>query len=111
MKVYDTANQLAKEMKSSEEYLEYKKMKEMVLNTPELKEKLDVFEKARYETQLQAMQGKEPTKEQIETMQKSYLELIQNETTKSFLDAELKFNTMLTDINKILSEAIKEVIE
>ena len=111
MKVYDTVNQLANEIKTSEQYTEYKKMKQMIENLPELKEKLDEFEKARYMTQLTTMQGQEPSKEQIEQMQKIYLELIQNETTKKYLDVELAFNTMLADINKVLGEAIKDVME
>lgn len=111
MKVYDTANQLAKELKESEEYIEYKKMKEIIANTPELKEKVDTFQKTRYETQVEAMKGQEPSKEQLELMQKVYLELIQNDTTKRYLDAELKFNTILADINKILGAAVQGVIE
>ena len=111
MKVYDTVNQLANEIKTSEQYNEYKKMKEMIRELPELKEKLDEFEKARYITQLATMQGQEPSREQIEQMQKIYLELIQNETTKKYLDVELAFNTMLADINKVLGEAIKDVME
>ena len=111
MKVYDTVNQLANEIKTSEQYTEYKKMKEKINELPELKEKIDEFEKTRYITQLTTMQGQEPSREQIEQMQKIYLELIQNETTKKYLDVELAFNTMLADINKVLGEAIKDVME
>ena len=111
MNVYDTVNQLAKEIKESEEYLEYKKIKDIVKEKPELKEKLDNFEKARYETQIATMKGEEPTKEQVENLQKIYLELIQNDITKKYLDTELKFNTMLADINKILGEAVQGIIE
>lgn len=111
MNVYDTVNQLAKEIKESEEYLEYKKIKEIVKEKPELKEKLDSFEKSRYETQIATMKGEEPTKEQVENLQKIYLELIQNDITKKYLDTELKFNTMLSDVNKILGEAIKDIME
>ena len=111
MNVYDTVNQLAKEIKESEEYSEYKKMKELIKEKPELKEKLDNFEKARYETQISTMKGEEPSKEQVENLQKIYLELIQNDITKKYLDTELKFNTMLSDINKILGEAVQDVIQ
>ena len=111
MNVYDTVNQLAKEIKDSEEYLEYKKMKELVKEKTELKEKLDNFEKARYETQISTMKGEEPSKEQVENLQKIYLELIQNDITKKYLDTELKFNTMLSDINKILGEAVQDIIQ
>ena len=111
MNIYDTVNKLAQEIKKSEEYVEYKKMKELIKETPELKQKLDDFEKARYETQIATMSGQEPSKEQVETLQKIYLELIQNDITKKYLDVELKFNTMLSDINKILGEAVKDIIE
>lgn len=59
MNVYDTANRLAYEIKNSEEYINYKKLKEEVSSNLELKEKLDSFEKARYEIQLMAIQGGE----------------------------------------------------
>ena len=110
MNIYDTVNQLAKQIKESEQYIEYKKMKEIIKENTELKEKLDDFERARYETQIATMQGKEPTKEQVEVLQKSYLELIQNDITKNYLEAELKFNTILSDINKILGEAVQDII-
>lgn len=110
MNVYDTVNQLAKEIKESEEYLEYKKMKDIVKEKTELKEKLESFEKCRYETQISTMKGEEPEKEQVENLQKIYLELIQNDITKKYLDAELKFNTMLSDINKILGKAVQDII-
>lgn len=110
MNVYDTANKLAQEMKSSSEYLEYKKIKEEVKQNTELKSKLDEFEKARYEIQLEVMQGKEQNKEKTENMQKIYLELIQNETTKKYFDAELKFNVLLSDVNKIIGESVQDVL-
>ncbi len=111
MNIYDTVNLLAKEIKESEEYLNYKKAKEEIKKNPELKEKLNNFEKARYDTQISAMNGQEPSTEQIQQMKNIYLELIKNDITKNYLDIELKFNTLLTDINKILGEAVKDIME
>lgn len=110
MNVYDTVNQLANEIKNSEEYIEYKNIKEVVNSNPELKTKMEKFEKARYEAQVATINGEEPSSEQIQTMQKAYLELINNEITKKYLETELKFNTMLADINKVLSEVVKELM-
>ena len=56
------------------------------------------------------MQGKEQDKEKAEKMQKIYMELIQNETTKKYFDAELKFNVLLSDVNKIIGEAVQDVL-
>ena len=57
------------------------------------------------------MKGEEPTQEQIKNLHTIYLELIENDMTKEYLDAELKFNMMLADINNILRDAVKDVIE
>ena len=110
MNVYDAMNNLANEIKKSKEYINYKEMKEKIKQNPALKEKLDEFEKARYETQVSTMKGQEPQDKLIERIQKVYLELIQNDITKKYLEVELEFNTMLTDINKILGEAVKDVM-
>lgn len=111
MEIYDTVRQLSKEIRESEEYEKYKKFKDLVKEAPELKERLDNFEKARYNTQLATMKGEEPTQEQIKNLHTIYLELIENDMTKEYLDAELKFNMMLADINNILRDAVKDVIE
>ena len=44
MKVYDTANRLAEEIKTSEEYITYKTAKEVINLKPELKEQIKQFE-------------------------------------------------------------------
>lgn len=110
MNVYDTANRLASEIKSSDEYKNYKKLKEEVKNNSELKQKLEEFEKERYEVQIAAMtQGTKDTSK-AENMQKLYIQLIENDVMKQYFDAELKFNVMLGDVNKIIGEAVEDVI-
>lgn len=110
MNVYDTANRLAYEIKNSEEYMNYKKMKEEIKSNPELKEKLDKFEKERYEVQIAAIsEGKQDT-EKAADIQKLYVELISNDMMKKYFDAELKFNVMLADVNKIIGESVEDLI-
>lgn len=111
MNIYDTANRLAYEIKQSEEYVNYKKLKKEVNENPELKEKLNKFETSRYEVQLMAIQSGKQDEEKALEMQKLYLELIQDETMKKYFDAELKFNVLLTDINKIIGDAVQDLIK
>ena len=59
MYVYDQANNLAKSIQESKEYLEYKKVKEELTSNPEMKTKIDEFEKLRYEIQAMSFQGKQ----------------------------------------------------
>lgn len=111
MNIYDTANNLARELKESNEYKEYKRLKEEIRINTELKPKIDEFEKARYELQLASIQGGSQDEQKAVEMQKMYMELIQNETVRSYFEAELKFNVILTDINKIIGEAVEDVLK
>ena len=46
MAIYDKAHELAKEIKNSSEYIEFKKLRDTVYSNPELKAKIEEFEKA-----------------------------------------------------------------
>lgn len=111
MNVYDTANRLAYEIKNSQEYITYKKLKEEVKNNPELKQKLEEFEKERYEIQIAAVTKGTRDSDKEANMQKLYMQLIENDIMKKYFDAELKFNVTLGDVNKIISEAVEDVIK
>lgn len=110
MNIYDTANKLAAEIKQSEEYKEYKKVREELNNLPEIKEKINKFSIARQEMQKLMIKGGTPVEEKATEIQNLYAELVQNEVAKRYFDLEIRFSVMITDINKIISEAIKDVI-
>ena len=63
MNVYDTANRLAQEIRESEEYVEYKKLKRDLMDNPDTKKKIEDFEKLRYELQLMQYTGEEKDEE------------------------------------------------
>lgn len=110
MNVYDTANKLAQEIKNSEEYVNFKKAKEEINLEPEYKIKISEFEKARYEEQINTIQTGKTDNEKITQMQVLYKELIQIPEIKKYFDAEFKFNILLGDINKTISEAVRDVM-
>lgn len=111
MNVYDTANKLAQEIKSSDEFKNYKKYKELVKTNTEVNDKIKKFETLRYEVQISAMQGLEANKEKEKELQEVYTELLSKENVKEYFDAEFKFNILLADVNKIIGEAVKDIIE
>ena len=111
MNVYDTANRLAQEIKQSEEYVNYKMAKQALNLNIELKEKMAEFEKARYETQLQMMQTGKQDEEKYKKVQELYSDLIEIDDAKKFFDAETKFNVIIADVNKIIGEAIRDVMQ
>lgn len=111
MYIYDKANELAKSIKESKEFLEYKKAKEEVKSIPELKEKIDEFEKIRYETQVLSIQGEQQSEEKMKKLQELYQILMQNPKIKDYFDIEVRFNVMLADVNKIIGEAVRDVLQ
>lgn len=110
MNIYDTANKLATEIKQSEEYLNLKKAKELLNEKPELKQKIKEFEEARYEAQIETLKTGKKDEEKNKKMQEIYMQIIQIEEIKNYFEVELKFNVILTDVNKIIGEAVREVI-
>ncbi len=111
MNVYDTANRLAEELKKSEEYANYKMAKETLNINHELKNKIKEFEEARYDAQITAMQTGKNDEEKVKKMQQLYVELVENDMAKKYFDAEMKFNILLADVNKIIGDAVKDVIQ
>ena len=110
MNVYDTANKLATEIKQSEEYINYKAAKQALNLNTKLKSEMSEFEKIRYEVQMEMMQTGKNDEEKYKKMQELYAKLIENQEAKSFFEAETKFNVIITDVNKIIGEAIRDVI-
>lgn len=111
MKVYDTANTLAEEIKTSEEYVTYKTAREVINLKPELKEKIKEFEQMRYDVQVQMMQTGKQDEEKYKKMQEIYTELVETEEARKYFEAEMKFNILLADVNKIIGEAVQDVIK
>ena len=110
MNVYDTANRLAGEIKESEEYMNYKMARQALALNPDLKKKIGEFEVARYDAQLTQMQTGKEDEEKANKMKELYAELIQIDDAKKYFDAEMKFNILLTDVNKIIGEAVRDVM-
>lgn len=111
MNVYDTANQLAEEIKQSEEYITYKMAKEAINLNLELKNKINEFEKARYDAQIVAIQTGKDDENKMRHVQELYGELIQNQEASRYFDAEMKFNILIADVNKIIGNAIQSLIK
>ncbi len=110
MNIYDTANTLAQEIKKSEEYMNYKMAKEALKLNPELKKKIDSFEMLRYDVQLTAMQTGKNDEEKMNKMKEMYAELIEIDDVRKYFDAETKFNIVIADVNKIIGEAVRDVM-
>lgn len=114
MQVYDTANKLAEEIRNSEAYLDYKNSKDKLFADPEKKKIIEEFEKLKQEVQIMEVkqQNKQPIDEEDKKVKlaKLYNVLVENKDIKQYFDYEIAFNKMLYDINKIIGDSFKDVI-
>ena len=110
MNIYDTANRLSSEIKASEEYANYKMAKEVINLRPDLKEEISKFEQLRYEVQINQMQTGKVDEEKMKQIQEIYSRIIEIDEIKKYFDAELKFNVLLADVNKIIGDAVKDLV-
>ena len=110
MNVYDKTHELAKELKDCPEYTQYRVIKEKVYADQDLKEKVKKFDQLRYEMQLLTIQGEKQNETKMQELQKMYEELMQNNDVKEYFDKEIRFNVMLADVNKIIGDAVKDVL-
>ena len=110
MQVYDKANELAQDLKNSKEYLEYKKIKQEVYANIEMVNKIKEFDKIKYDAQVLALHKEKQDPEKIQKLQELYEILLKEPKIKEYFDAEMRFNVMLADVNKIIGEAVKDVL-
>ena len=108
--MYDTANRLAYEIQESEEYKEYKKLKDSVMSNSDTKSKIEEFEKLRYDVQLMQYTGEGKDENKAKKLEEMYRMLVEDKQIKQYFDLEVKFNVMIADVNKIIAEAIRDVL-
>ncbi len=106
MNVYDCAHQLAKFLKTSDEYLNFTKCREEIIKEPKLKKILKDFQQKQLELQTLQITGKEIDDGKINQVQKLYEILMKDPKTKEYLEAEIRFSQLMNDINNIIAKAI-----
>lgn len=111
MTVYDTTHELASQLRNSREYIEYKEMKEKIYADSKLKEQVEEFEKIKYEVQMLTIQEGKQDEQKMKKLQELYTILLEQKDVKKFFDTQVRFNVMLADVNKIIGEAVKDVLQ
>ncbi len=91
--------------------MNYKMAKQALNLNTNLKEKMAEFEKLRYDVQLEAMQTGKQNEEKYKKMQEMYKELVEIDDARRYFDAETKFNIIIADVNKIIGDAIVDVMK
>ncbi|MBQ6495565.1 MAG: YlbF family regulator [Firmicutes bacterium] len=104
MNVYDQAHQLAQAIRESEEYKRYEKSKADMEANPQLNDAMKDFMKKQFEVQAQQMMGEEISEETVGQMQQLSAILMQDPTAAEYLQNQMRFSMMMSDVYKIVGE-------
>ena len=89
----------------SPEYLEYTRQKDLMRQNPQLKEKLDIYRREKYE--LQSSASSDELFDRAEELAGKSEEVRKNPLVGMFLDAELDFCRMIQQVNNAIVEAVE----
>jgi len=104
MKVYTSAHILAKAIKSNEDVIRFEILREKIMHDEKNKPLFLKFQEK--QLMLQSLDSDETNLELIKDLKEVFKELNSVEYIKEYFELELKINQMMSDITKILSEAI-----
>ncbi|MCQ2545972.1 MAG: YlbF family regulator [Clostridia bacterium] len=105
MNVYDQAHQLATAIKESEECKQFNDVKAKVEANPELDAAIKDFMKKQFEFQAKQMMGQELDQEEFIQLQQLSAVLMQDPLTGQYLQNQMIFSQMMSDVYKIIGDA------
>jgi len=106
MNVYNEAHNLARAIKESQEFKEYEAVKKAIADQPALTEMLNDFQAKQFEMQARLMMGEAPGAEANAQVQELYNIMTKDPLSARYLQCEIRFSLMMTDVYKILGEAL-----
>lgn len=106
MEIYDTANKLATELKSNPEVKKYLELKDIILQDETNKALMKKYKKLQFEAQTTVMSGATLSDEKKDEIQKLGEVLQFNKEISEFLSLEYVVNRFLSDIYRIIGEAV-----
>ena len=111
MNIYDKIHTLVKDLKDTPEYVNYMATKERVKQDAELSLKIKNFRERQRAEQMKYINGSQMDENTKNELQHEYSLIIQSPLAVEFFQAEIKLDVLLADMQKILGEGMKDVVE
>lgn len=111
MNFHDKAHELVKAFKETEEYKTYIEMKKLIVNDEKTYAMLKDFKTKQQSHQMEYMNTGKMNDESRKELENLYSIIIQNEQARKLLECEMRLDILLADMQKILAEGVKEIIE
>ena len=111
MNFYDKVHEMVRAFKDTPEFREYIDLKNKLKEEKDAYDRLKDFKERQKNYQMEYIGGKEQSKEKLDEMQNLYSIVIQSETSRKLLENEMKINVMLADMQKIIGDALKDIVD
>ncbi len=111
MNTYDAAHTLAKAIRECDEYKNYQKLVKLAKEDAEMKEILENVAKFQADVAKGQQEGKEYTAEEKKELGEKFDTYLANEKVSKFIEAEMNFERLMADVNKIVVEPIQKIAE
>ncbi|KRQ86866.1 hypothetical protein ABG79_01357 [Caloramator mitchellensis] len=106
MYIYDKVHEFARELKNTPEVMNYKRALDKLNSNSTHKKMVEDLRKMQFEIYSLQLQGKEPSKEQMEAYSNISNVISLNPEIHEFLEAEMRFLTLWQDMFKIITDTI-----
>ncbi|MCX8075156.1 MAG: YlbF family regulator [Clostridia bacterium] len=111
MNFYDKIHELVRSFKETEEYNKYTELKDKIKQNENTYSMLRDFKEKQKQTQIEYINTGKLNEDSQRELQNMYISLIANEDIKKLFEYEIKLDVLLADMQKIVAEGIKEIIE
>ena len=107
--IYDTANQLERDLRELQEFKTVKESFEAIYADETARALFEEFRTVNVELQQKQFSGQEITEEDIQKAQELGQKGSENEHIKALMEAEQRLNTIMQDINRIITNPLQEL--
>lgn len=109
--IYDTANQLEKDLRELSQYKELKEAHENVKNDEDANDILKEFQNLQQSLYQKQQTGEEVSEEEANNAQALSIKMTANELTMELMEKEQALNALLSEINGIIMKPVQEIYE
>ena len=111
MNFYDKVHELVRCFKETEEYKTYMGLKAEIKKDAKYSTMLKEFKDKQTKMQMAYIESGKMDEIAQKELENTYSLLIQSETVRSFLESEIRLNVLLADMQKIIGEGLKDIVE
>lgn len=109
--IYDTANQLEKEIRETEQFVTLQESFKAVQSDEEASAIFNEFRNVQQVLQQTQMTGQEITEEEAQQAQEISGKIGENEIISGLLEAEKQVGQMIDDINQVVLKPVRELYQ